>query len=343
MCIPSPFPPERTGFHGFTVFLVHWTSFFWVVVVPLCHWMLLYCLSAYFEHNNWHHWIPLMVLVGALLALAMATGWYLAVQLASIQLPFALLHSSASGIGNVWGHVQLVRICLTSRELSAQRWWRWSAWNLGWHSFLSTWHTGLSWRRWGTWCAVWLGWAIAAWRTATGLGGGHICCLIGPHGWRGARAALRCATGVSRTAIDRRSSIRHIVMILLFAALLSLALEWHRRLESSGQREALQEVVLVLVVCLIASMECILSQQQGCRWRWRLSLMEHLKQNLQQYLVLNYVVVLKWLRFLDYLLHFPLLFLKGPSFHSKLHSAVEISLKCEESQARGASDVTWFF
>ena len=43
----------------------------------------------------------------ALLALAMATGWYLAVQLTSIQLPFALLHSSASGIGNVWGHVRL--------------------------------------------------------------------------------------------------------------------------------------------------------------------------------------------------------------------------------------------
>ena len=74
MCIPSPFPPERTEFHGFTVFLVHGTSFFWVVVVPLHHWMLLYCLSACFEHNDWHHWIPLMVLVGALLALAMATG-----------------------------------------------------------------------------------------------------------------------------------------------------------------------------------------------------------------------------------------------------------------------------
>ena len=54
--------------------LVHGTSFFWVVVVPLCHWMLLYCLSACFEHNDWHHWIPLMVLVGALLALALATG-----------------------------------------------------------------------------------------------------------------------------------------------------------------------------------------------------------------------------------------------------------------------------
>ena len=40
---------------------------------------------------------------------------------------------------------------------------------------------------------------------------------------------------------------------------------------------------------------------------------------------------------------FPLLLLKGPGFHSKLHSAVEISLKCEESQARGASHVTWFF
>ena len=69
-----PFSPERTEFHGFTVFLVLGTSFFWVVVVPLRHWMLLYCLSACLEHNDWHHWIPLMVLVGALLALAMATG-----------------------------------------------------------------------------------------------------------------------------------------------------------------------------------------------------------------------------------------------------------------------------
>ena len=74
MCIPSPFPPERTEFHGFNVFLVLGTSFFWVVVAPLHHWMLLYCLSACLEHNDWHHWIPLMVLVGALLALAMATG-----------------------------------------------------------------------------------------------------------------------------------------------------------------------------------------------------------------------------------------------------------------------------
>ena len=73
VCVSSPSSPERTEFHGITVFLVHGTSFFWVVVVPLCHWMLLYCLSACPEHNNWHHWIPLMVLVGALLALAMAT------------------------------------------------------------------------------------------------------------------------------------------------------------------------------------------------------------------------------------------------------------------------------
>ena len=69
-----PFPPERTEFHGFTVFLVLGTSSSWVVVAPLHHWMLLYCLSACFEHNDWHHWIPLMVLLGALLALAMATG-----------------------------------------------------------------------------------------------------------------------------------------------------------------------------------------------------------------------------------------------------------------------------
>ena len=39
-----PFSPERTEFHGFTVFLVLGTSFFWAVVVPLHHWMLLYCL-----------------------------------------------------------------------------------------------------------------------------------------------------------------------------------------------------------------------------------------------------------------------------------------------------------
>ena len=55
------------------VFLVLGTSFFWVVVAPLHHWMLLYCLSACLKHNDWHHWIPLMVLLGALLALAMAT------------------------------------------------------------------------------------------------------------------------------------------------------------------------------------------------------------------------------------------------------------------------------
>ena len=74
-CVYSfPFPPEMTEFHGFTVFLVLGTSFFWLVVVPLCHWMLLYCLSACLEHNDWHHWIPLMVLVEALLVLAMATG-----------------------------------------------------------------------------------------------------------------------------------------------------------------------------------------------------------------------------------------------------------------------------
>ena len=74
MCIPSPFLPEWTKFHGFNVFLVLVASFFWVVVVPLRHWVLMCCLSACFEHNDWHHWIPLMVLVGALLALAMATG-----------------------------------------------------------------------------------------------------------------------------------------------------------------------------------------------------------------------------------------------------------------------------
>ena len=69
-----PFSPERTEFHGFTVFLVLGTSSSWVVVAPLHHWMLLYCLSACLEHNDWHHWIPPMVLLGALLALAVATG-----------------------------------------------------------------------------------------------------------------------------------------------------------------------------------------------------------------------------------------------------------------------------
>ena len=69
-----PFSSEGTEFHGFNVFLVLGTSFFLVVVAPVHHWMLLYCLSACLEHNDWHHWIPLMVLVGALLALAMATG-----------------------------------------------------------------------------------------------------------------------------------------------------------------------------------------------------------------------------------------------------------------------------
>ena len=74
VCVFFPFFPERTEFRGSTVFLVLGTSFFWVVVAPLHHWMLLYCLSACLEHNDWHHWIPLMVLLGALLALAMATG-----------------------------------------------------------------------------------------------------------------------------------------------------------------------------------------------------------------------------------------------------------------------------
>ena len=75
VCVFLPlFLLKGPNYHGFIVFLVHGTSFFWVVVVHLRHWMLLYCLSACLEHNDWHHWIPLMVLVGALLALAMATG-----------------------------------------------------------------------------------------------------------------------------------------------------------------------------------------------------------------------------------------------------------------------------
>ena len=47
-------------------------------------------------------------------------------------------------------------------------------------------------------------------------------------------------------------------------ALQAPALEWHRWLGSSGRWELLWEGVLVLVVCYIASTECILSQQQGC-------------------------------------------------------------------------------
>ena len=62
---------------SFTVSLSFWSLRLLssgVVVAPLHHWMLLYCLSACLKHNDWHHWIPLMVLLGALLALAMATG-----------------------------------------------------------------------------------------------------------------------------------------------------------------------------------------------------------------------------------------------------------------------------
>ena len=74
VCVFLPlFLLKGLSFMVFTVSLVHGTSFFWVVVVTLHHWMLLYSLTC-FEHNDWHHWIPLMVLVGALLALAMATG-----------------------------------------------------------------------------------------------------------------------------------------------------------------------------------------------------------------------------------------------------------------------------
>ena len=117
MCIPSPFSPERTDFHGFTVFLVIGTSFFWVVVVPLHHWMLLYYLSACFEHNDWHHWIPLMVLVGALLALAMATC---ATRFNTVALCFAAFvcfwYWECVRACPAWS----LRICLTSRELSAK-------------------------------------------------------------------------------------------------------------------------------------------------------------------------------------------------------------------------------
>ena len=47
-----------------------------------------------------------------------------------------------------------LRICLTSRELSAKDGEGGPLGNLGWHSFPSTWCTGPSWRRWGAWCTV---------------------------------------------------------------------------------------------------------------------------------------------------------------------------------------------
>ena len=61
---------------SFTVSLSFWSlgllssGWWWFLFITGC------CctVSACLEHNNWHHWIPLMVLVGALLALAMATG-----------------------------------------------------------------------------------------------------------------------------------------------------------------------------------------------------------------------------------------------------------------------------
>ena len=73
VCTPSSPFPERTEFHGINVFWVLGSSSSWLVVDPLLHWMV-YCLSACLLHNDWHHWIPLMVLGGALLALVMATN-----------------------------------------------------------------------------------------------------------------------------------------------------------------------------------------------------------------------------------------------------------------------------
>ena len=72
VCTPSSPFPERTEFHGINVFWVLGSSSYWLVVDPLLHWMM-YCLSACLLHNDWHHWIPLKVLGGALLALAIAT------------------------------------------------------------------------------------------------------------------------------------------------------------------------------------------------------------------------------------------------------------------------------
>ena len=65
----SPSFPERTKLHGFNVFLALVSSFFF-------RWWFLFITvsSACLKHNDWHHWIPLMVLGGVPLALAMATG-----------------------------------------------------------------------------------------------------------------------------------------------------------------------------------------------------------------------------------------------------------------------------
>ena len=46
VCVFLPLLFLKGRVSRFNVFLVHGTSSFWMVVVPLHHWMLLYCLSA---------------------------------------------------------------------------------------------------------------------------------------------------------------------------------------------------------------------------------------------------------------------------------------------------------
>ena len=65
-CVYSfyPFFPERTKFSHSNVFFGPGSFSFWLVVYPLHHLMMLYCLSACLLHHDWHHWILLKVLVG---------------------------------------------------------------------------------------------------------------------------------------------------------------------------------------------------------------------------------------------------------------------------------------
>ena len=108
-----------------------------------------------------------------------------------------------------------LRICLTSRELSAKDG---DGGVLGMLAVIASQYM-VYWSVWVTverWVCCLTHLSHHCWRTATGLGGGRIgCCLIGLRGRRVVRAALQSATGLSRTASSFRTSVRHIVMILL--------------------------------------------------------------------------------------------------------------------------------
>ena len=100
MCIPSPFPPERTEFHGFNPFRP-WDFFLLgggrssssldVAVLSLC--LLGTQRLAPLDSPDGPGWGSPGSGNGNWLMSSCATP--------SVQLPFALLHSSASGIGNV--------------------------------------------------------------------------------------------------------------------------------------------------------------------------------------------------------------------------------------------------